>query len=94
MEQGMTTKEDGRAAPRIRNQEAIAARYGQPWREVVRLLYFHHDSIEGVVTALGISKPTLYRWINREQLAEWKRQHRAATIAYLKNPARALLDEE
>ena len=89
----MTTKVDGRAAPRIRTQQAITARYGQPWREVVRILYIHHDSIEGVVTALGISKPTLYRWVSRKQLAEWKAQNRAATIAYLKNPARALLDD-
>lgn len=90
----MTTQRDGRAAPRIRTQQAIAALYGKPWLEVIRLLYEYHDSIEGVVTALGISKPTLYRWISREQLAEWKAQNRAATIEYLKNPARALLDEE
>lgn len=90
----MTTQRDGRAAPRLRTQQAIAARYGKPWREAIRLLYADHDSMEVVGTILGVTKPTLYRWIRPAQWAEWKAQNRAATIEYLTNPARALLDEE
>ena len=89
----MTTQRDGRAAPRIRTQQAIAARYGKPWREVIRLLYEYHDNMEVVGAALGVTKPTLYRWISRTQWTEWKAQNRAATVEYLKNPARALLDD-
>jgi hypothetical protein len=89
----MHKKQDRRAAPRIRTQQAITARYGKPWREVLRLLYEYHDSVEGVASAVSVSKPALYRWVGRKQWVEWKQQNRAAMIAYLKNPARALLDE-
>ena len=89
----MTTQEDGRAAPRIRTQQAITDRYGKPWREVIRLLYEYHDSVGGVAATLGLTKPLLYRWLSPTTFSEWKAQNRAATIEYLKNPARTLLDD-
>lgn len=92
MEQ-VTTKADGRAAPKLRTQQAITARYGKPWREVVQLLYEYHDNIEAVAETLGVSKPLLYRWLSPTIFSEWKAQNRSATIEYLKNPARALLDD-
>ena len=90
----MATKQDRRTAPRIRTQQAITSRYGKPWLEVVRLLYQYHDSMEGVASAVGVSKPALYRWLGKRQWAKWKKQNRATTVAYLQNPARALLDDE
>jgi transcriptional regulator with PAS, ATPase and Fis domain len=94
MEEVMAEKQDRRSEPRLRTQQTIAARYGKPWREVIRLLYEYHDSMETVGSTLGVSKPTLYRWISKIQWAEWKQQNRAALTQYLKNPARALLDDE
>jgi hypothetical protein len=60
---------------------------------VIRLLYEYLDSIEAVAVTLGVSKPLLYRWLSPTIFSEWKAQNRAATVAYLKNPARALLDD-
>ena len=91
MEQ-VTTKADRRAEPRIRTQQAIADRYGKPWREVIRLLYEYHDSVGGVAATLGLTKPLLYRWLSPEIFSEWKAQNRAATVAP-KESRRALLDD-
>ena len=92
MEQ-VTTKADRRAEPRIRTQQATADRYGKPWREVIQLLYEYHDNIQVVAQTLGVSKPLLYRWLSPTIFSEWKAQNRAATVAYLKNHSRALLDD-
>ncbi len=87
-------KTDRRSTPRISRQQAITDKYGKPWEDVIRGLYEYHDSVGGVASALGLTKPLLYRWINRTTWEVWKRQNRKSLVAYLTNPARVIIDEQ